>query len=86
MTFNELVKKYRNQINEAEDKSNTVKQIILEIRNLTCNGERISNQEQIDFLEALRQEIYNEEVLVHAQDNSEHLELLSQAIKALGGE
>ena len=87
MTADELVKKYRNQLDVAINKKIELEKIIREINSLTYreSGELISKEDKRNILEKLRQEAVYESVTHFAQDNSDFLELLDATIKALGG-
>lgn len=87
MTLQELIKQYQNRILVAKDKKTVTAEIIKEINKLTysSNNQPISDEDKKKILTGLQQELLNESFLVHAQDNKEHLELISQAIKMLGG-
>ena len=85
MTFEELINSYRNRINKASNKKEEVAKILNEINHLTCKHEPITEEQKLRILEKLRETVINESVLVHAQDNNDHLELINSAIKALKG-
>lgn len=87
MTLDELVRKYRGQLDAASNKKVALEKIIQEINGLTYtkNGQAISQETKRKILEELRQEVVNESLIHFAQDNSEFLELLNTTIKALGG-
>lgn len=85
MTFEELINSYRKRINNASDKKVETKRILEEINRLSCNDEPITPEQKLKILEKLRETIITESVLVHAQDNNEHLELINLAIKELKG-
>lgn len=87
MTLDELIREYQTRILKALNKKAETAKIIQEINKLTYTetGKPISDWDKKKILIGLQQEILNESVLVHSQDNKEHLELINQAIKMLGG-
>ena len=87
MTINELIRDYKNRILIAKDKKAITRQILNEINNLTYSSDNspISVADKKKILTGLHQELFTESVIVHSQDNSEHLELINQAINLLGG-
>ena len=87
MTLQELIIKYRGKILASKDKKATTVEIIKEIEKLTysANNQPISAQDKIKILDGLRKQILTESLEHFAQDNKEYLELINQAIKALGG-
>lgn len=86
MTKKEFILKYKEMICMSKNKNATTKEILSQIDKLTYeNNQLIKDEDKKIILEGLQQELFNESVLVHSQDNSEYLELISQAIKMLGG-
>ena len=86
MTIKELVVNYKNRIYASNDRKCETKKILREINELTysSNKQLIGTEDKKEILEALQQELLRESVVVHAQDNSEYLELINQAISLLG--
>lgn len=87
MTINEIIKKYHDKILMAKDKKTIVAEIIDEINGLVYSetNSPISDEDKKKILAGLQNELLNESLLIHSQDNKEHLELISQAIQMLGG-
>ena len=87
MTINEIIKKYHDKILMAKDKKTIVAEIIDEINGLVYSetNSPISDEDKKKILAGLQNELRNESLLIHSQDNKEHLELISQAIQMLGG-
>lgn len=87
MTINEIIKKYHDKILMAKDKKTIVAEIIDEINGLVYSetNSPISDEDKKKILAGLQNELLNESILIHSQDNKEHLELISQAIQMLGG-
>ena len=87
MTLNELVKEYQKRILGSLNKKAETAKIIQEIDKLiyTETNKPITDEDKRKILSGLQNELLNESILVHSQDNKEHLELINQAIKMLGG-
>ncbi|MEE1061729.1 MAG: hypothetical protein UH080_07950 [Ruminococcus sp.] len=88
MTFEELVKKYGEQILSAKDKKKETQKVIQKIDNLiyTESNQKISDEDKIRILNELRKEVtLLEHTAIFAQDNKDYLDLIDQTIKALGG-
>lgn len=87
MTLQELIAKYKGRILASKNKNATTAEIIKEIEKLTYSGTNlpISVQDKIKILDGLREQIFTESLEHFAQDNKEYLEMINQAIKALGG-
>lgn len=88
MTFDELVKKYKERILTSRDRKNETQKIIQEIDKLiyTESKQKISNEYKIRILNELRKEVaILEHSEIFAQDNKDYLELINLAIKTLGG-
>lgn len=87
MTLNELVKEYQKRILGSLNKKAETAKIIQEIDKLiyTETNKPITDEDKKKILSGLQNELLNESILVHSQDNKEHLELINQAIKMLGG-
>ena len=87
MTLQELIKHYKNRIDAATDKKAVTAKIIKEIDKLTysSNNRPINVEDKKKILVELQRAFFAESFLCHAQDNNEHLILISQAIKMLGG-
>ena len=87
MTINEIIKKYHDKILMAKDKKTIVAEIVDEINGLVYSetNSPISDEDKKKILAGLQNELLNESLLIHSQDNKEHLELISQAIQMLGG-
>ncbi len=87
MTLQELIVEYRGRILTSKDKRAATAEIIKEIDKLTysSNSQPISVEDKIKILDGLRKQIITESLEHFAQDNKEYLELINQALKALGG-
>lgn len=87
MTIKQLIEQYQKRILIANDKKSVTAEIIKEINNLTYTESNlpISVEDKKKILTGLRQEVITESHEFFAQDNKEHLELIDQAIKMLGG-
>lgn len=87
MSLDELIRRYQKKIHEASDKKAETKKIIQEINTLTYTetNKPISDDDKKKILVKLQDELLYESVLFHSQDNKEHLELIAQAVKMLGG-
>lgn len=87
MTLNELVKEYQKRILGSLNKKAETAKIIQEINKLTYTetNKPITDDDKRKILSGLQHELLNESILVHSQDNKEHLELINQANKMLGG-
>ena len=85
MTIEELIERYRTQISESNDKKSTTNKIIKDILSLKySNGKDVPNSEKIRILE----EISKQKVLEYykfAQDNTQHLEVITATINKLKG-
>ena len=86
MSIQELIDQYQKRIFTASDKKSVVAKIIKEINSLTYSNDLpISDEDKKKILNALREEGILEHAERYAQDNTEHLELIDQALKMLGG-
>lgn len=87
MTLNELIKEYQKRILGTLNKKAETAKIIQEINKLTYaeTNKPITDDDKRKILSGLQHELLNESILIHSQDNKEHLELINQAIKMLGG-
>ena len=87
MTIKQLIEQYQKRILVANDKKSVTAEIIKEINNLTYTESNlpISVEDKKRILTSLRQEVITESHEIFAQYNKEHLELIDQAIKMLGG-
>ena len=87
MTIKQLIEQYQKRILVANDKKSVTAEIIKEINNLTYTESNlpIIVEDKKRILTSLRQEVITESHEIFAQDNKEHLELIDQAIKMLGG-
>ena len=87
MTIKQLIEQYQKRILVANDKKSVTAEIIKVINNLTYTESNlpISVEDKKRILTSLRQEVITESHEIFAQDNKEHLALIDQAIKMLGG-
>ncbi len=87
MTFDELIQRYRLQIEQATNKTAAVENILYDLNRITyTNGKLLSRNHKLYVLDNLRTIILDESFRHYdAHDNSEYIKLIEKAMKSLGG-